>query len=116
MAEQTRQAIRNIETVLEAAGATLQDVVQVTVYVTDMRLFKESCEARMEFFRTDLPTSTTVEVQHLTDPRLMIEIQALAAIYNGGNYVVTAKVTRTYLEIFLYLRHKAICVARTSGV
>src|SRR3546814_14764077 len=42
MAEQTRQAIRNIETVLEAAGATLQDVVQVTVYVTDMRLFKES--------------------------------------------------------------------------
>lgn len=80
MAEQTRQAIRNIESVLEAAGATLQDVVQVTVYVTDMRLFKESCEARMEFFKTDLPTSTTVEVQHLTDPRLMIEIQALAAI------------------------------------
>jgi 2-iminobutanoate/2-iminopropanoate deaminase len=58
----------------------LKDVVQVTVYTTDMRLFKESCEARMEFFQNDLPTSTTVEVQHLTQPELMIEIQALAVV------------------------------------
>ena len=80
MAAQTRQAIKNIESVLETAGAKLTDIVQVVVYTTDMRLFKESCEARMEFFKDPLPTSTTVEVQHLTDPLLMIEIQALAVI------------------------------------
>jgi 2-iminobutanoate/2-iminopropanoate deaminase len=80
MAAQTRQAIQNIENILGSAGATLDDVVQVVVYTTDMRLFKESCEARMEFFKNSLPTSTTIEVQHLTEPLLMIEIQALAVI------------------------------------
>lgn len=80
MAEQTRQAIRNVERVLKECGAGLQNVVQVVVYVTDMRLFRESCAAREEFFILDLPTSTTVEVQHLTDPYLMVEIQAIAAL------------------------------------
>lgn len=80
MAEQTRQAIKNIENSLIAAGATLKDIVQVMVFTTDMRLFKESCESRMEFFKDSLPTSTTIEIQHLTEPHLMIEIQAVAAI------------------------------------
>jgi 2-iminobutanoate/2-iminopropanoate deaminase len=80
MAEQTRQCIRNMRTVLEAAGGTLDDIVSIVVYTTDMREFRRIAEARMEFFRSRLPTSTIVEVNHLADPGLMIEFQAVAAL------------------------------------
>ena len=58
MAEQTRQCIRNMRTVLEAAGGTLEDIVSIVVYTTDMRAFKEIVAARTEFFIDKLPTST----------------------------------------------------------
>lgn len=80
MAEQTRQAIRNMETVLKSAGGTLQDIVAITVYTTDIRQFKEIVAARMEFFKDKLPTSTIVEVNHLADPGLLIEFTAIAAL------------------------------------
>lgn len=80
MAEQTRQAIRNMDTVLRAAGGSLSDIVSIVVYTTDMRAFKEIVAARMEFFKDKLPTSTIVEVNHLADPGLLIEFQATAAL------------------------------------
>lgn len=80
MAEQTRQAIRNMATVLESAGGTLDDIVSIVVYTTDIREFKNIVAARMEFFKNKLPTSTIVEVNHLADPGLMIEFQAIAAL------------------------------------
>lgn len=80
MAEQTRQCIRNMRTVLEAAGGTLDDIVSIVVYTTDIRQFKEIVAARTEFFVAKLPTSTIVEVNHLADPGLMIEFQAVAAL------------------------------------
>lgn len=80
MLEQTRQCLRNIEKCLEAAGASLSDVVWTTVFTTDMREFREIIAAREEFFRTNLPTSTMVEVNHFTQPELKVEIQAIAAI------------------------------------
>ena len=80
MAEQTRQCIRNMRTVLDAAGGTLEDIVSIVVYTTDVRQFKEIVAARMEFFKDRLPTSTIVEVNHLADPGLLIEFQAIAAL------------------------------------
>ncbi|MBL8384176.1 MAG: RidA family protein [Burkholderiales bacterium] len=80
MLEQARQCIRNIEKSLLAAGATLGDVVATTVYTTDMREFREIVAAREEFFRDNLPTSTMVEVNHLAEPGLMVEIQVTAAL------------------------------------
>ena|SRR5688572_52572 len=80
MLEQTRQCLRNIQKSLEAAGASLSDVVWTTVYTTDMREFREIVAAREEFFQSDLPTSTMVEVNHLSEPGLLVEIQAIAAI------------------------------------
>ena len=80
MAEQTRQCIRNMRTVLEAAGGTLEDIVSIVVYTTDVRHFKEIVAARTEFFVTKLPTSTIVEVNHLAEPGLLIEFQAIAAL------------------------------------
>jgi 2-iminobutanoate/2-iminopropanoate deaminase len=80
MLEQTRQCLRNIEKCLAAAGATLSDVVWTTVYTTDIREFRQIVAAREEFFKDNLPTSTMVEVNHLADPGLMVEITVMAAI------------------------------------
>lgn len=80
MREQTRQCIRNIEKSLLAAGGALSDIVWTTVFTTDIREFKSILAAREEFFTDNLPTSTMVEVAHLSEPGLLIEIQAIAAI------------------------------------
>jgi 2-iminobutanoate/2-iminopropanoate deaminase len=80
MLEQTRQCIRNIDTVLRAAGASLSDIVWTTVYTVDIREFRQIVTAREEFFRDKLPTSTMVEVSHLSEPGLLVEIQVIAAL------------------------------------
>ncbi|RPJ44746.1 MAG: RidA family protein [Betaproteobacteria bacterium] len=80
MLEQTRQCLRNIEKSLVAAGASLKDIVSTTVFTVDMREFKEIVTAREEFFKDNLPTSTMVEVNHLSEPGLLVEIQVTAAI------------------------------------
>src|SRR5918993_2955854 len=80
MLEQTRQCLRNVQSNLEAAGASMSDVVWTTVYTTDIRQFREIVDAREEFFKDNLPTSTMVEVSHLADPGLMVEITVIAAI------------------------------------
>lgn len=80
MLEQTRQCIRNIEKSLLAAGAQLSDIVWTTVYTTDIREFKQIVAAREEFFKDNLPTSTMVEINHLSEPGMLVEIQVIAAI------------------------------------
>jgi 2-iminobutanoate/2-iminopropanoate deaminase len=80
MLEQARQCIRNIEKSLTAAGGALSDIVWTTVYTTDIREFRQIVAAREEFFKDHLPTSTMVEVVHLADPGLMVEIQVIAAL------------------------------------
>lgn len=80
MLEQTRQCIRNIEKSLAAAGASLSDIVWTTVFTTDIRELREIQVAREEFFKDNLPTSTMVEVNHLSRPGLLVEIQVIAAI------------------------------------
>lgn len=80
MVEQARQAMRNVQTILEAAGASLENVVSTVVYTTDMREFNRINDVRKEFFRDNLPTSTIVEVNHLSQPDLLIEFQVIAAL------------------------------------
>jgi 2-iminobutanoate/2-iminopropanoate deaminase len=80
MLEQSRQVLRNIQASLEAAGATMDDVVWTTVFTTDMREFREIVAAREEFWRNQLPTSTMIEISHLTEPAARIEVQVIAAI------------------------------------
>lgn len=57
---QTAQTLRNIETILRAAGASLQDVVKVSVYLADMSTFGEMNEAYGTFFPEDPPARITV--------------------------------------------------------
>ncbi len=57
---QTTQTLRNIETVLHAAGADLGDVVKVSVYLAEMGTFQEMNEAYSEFFSATPPARITV--------------------------------------------------------
>jgi 2-iminobutanoate/2-iminopropanoate deaminase len=91
MREQTRQCIKNIERVLAEAGATLADIVSTTVYTTDIREFREIVAAREEFFVRDLPTSTMVEVTHLADPGLLVEIAGLSGCIAAQLRLQTSK-------------------------
>jgi enamine deaminase RidA (YjgF/YER057c/UK114 family) len=79
-ASQTKQAIENLRLMLEANGATLDDVVRVTVYVTDMRHFDEIATVRLQAFPKNGPSSTIVEVRALALPGLLVEIDAVAVL------------------------------------
>ena len=74
-----RQVGENIKAALEAAGATLADVVKTNTYVTDIEEFFKHVDVRMEYFGA-LPTSTTVEVRKLAHPDLVVEVEAIAVI------------------------------------
>jgi reactive intermediate/imine deaminase len=78
MKAQTRQALENVKTVLEASGASMEDVVKVTVYVTDISRLAETHEVRSQFFPDPPPASTGVEISALAFPDLLVEIEAVA--------------------------------------
>ena len=78
MKAQTRRALENVKSVLEAAGASMGDVVKVTVYVTDISRLRDTHEVRAEFFPDPPPASTGIEVSALAFPGLLIEIEAIA--------------------------------------
>jgi 2-iminobutanoate/2-iminopropanoate deaminase len=81
MRAQIEQVGRNIKDALEAAGATLADIVKTTTYVTDMDAYFKHQDMRMRFFVADaLPTSTTVQVARLSRPEFMVEIEAFAIV------------------------------------
>lgn len=75
---QARAAFRNLESVLVAAQSSLDDVVKVTIFLTDMSYFPEVVALRREFFRPPYPADSIVEVRALALPELMFEIEAIA--------------------------------------
>jgi reactive intermediate/imine deaminase len=77
---QADQALRNIELLLNANGATMADVVKVTVYVTDIRYLDEIGPIRLKYFPENGPASAIVEVSGLALPDLKVEIEAIAAV------------------------------------
>jgi reactive intermediate/imine deaminase len=78
---QARQTLENMKSVLNQLGAGMDDVVKVTVFVTDMSHFNEIHEVRREFFKkADYPASTIVEINRLANDDLLIEIEAIAVI------------------------------------
>jgi len=75
--EQARQAIENLVAVLEAAGATVDDVVKVNVYLEDMNDFGEFNKVYEEYFGRSKPARAVVQVARLPKD-VKIEIEAIA--------------------------------------
>ncbi len=80
MRAQIVQVGENIKDALEAAGATLADIVKTTTYVTDMDEYFKHQDVRMRYLADALPTSTTVQVSRLSRPEFMVEIEAFAIV------------------------------------
>ena len=76
---QVRATFNNIRKTLEKAGATLDDVVTMTVFVTDMKYGNRFVEIRKEFFPAGrYPGSALIGIKELARPEMMVEIQGIA--------------------------------------
>ena len=79
-AVQARQAIANLKTVLEAAGASLDDVIHLRVFSTDMRNRDAINQERKRAFKDPLPASTHVQISRLVREDWLLEIEATAFV------------------------------------
>lgn len=77
---QTRAVFKQIRNTLEKAGATLDEIVTMTVFVTDMKCRPRFLEIRKEFFTKGYPASALIGIKELARPPMMIEIQVTAVI------------------------------------
>ena len=77
---QTRQVFENLQTVLADAGASLDAIVRITVYLTDIGTLRDFGRIKAEFIAGEQPASTALEVSSLALPGMMIEVDAIAAM------------------------------------
>ena len=90
MRAQIEQVGKNVEGCLQAAGASVKDIVWTTSYVTDTAAFSENADLRARYFGPDrgatrtlgpyVPASSTVAVQSLAAPDFFVEVEAIAVI------------------------------------
>ncbi len=78
--EQTRQIFRNLERILDEAGATPADVAKVTIFMRDVAQRPLINPIRQEFFGQHRPASTLVEISRLVRDELLLEIEAVAQL------------------------------------
>jgi enamine deaminase RidA (YjgF/YER057c/UK114 family) len=78
MARQTEQALLNVGQALAQFDASLADVVQTRIFVTDISRWAEVAEAHRLAFADVLPATSMVQVSALIDPRLLVEVEAVA--------------------------------------
>jgi len=85
--EQTRNALRRIESALRDLGAAMSDVIRTRIFVTDISQWREVGAVHAEFFGGIRPAATMVEVAALIEPGLLVEIEADAYVEgpNAGN-------------------------------
>jgi len=75
--DQVRQTFENVRTILEAAGSSLDNVVKVNAYVTDLTRFAKFNEVYKEYFQNNLPARTTVGADLLG---MLVEVDCIAVV------------------------------------
>ncbi len=76
--QQTVQAIRNVKAALAELGADLDDVVRTRIFVTDISRWKDYGRAHGEAFGEAMPATSMVEVARFIDPKMLVEVEAVA--------------------------------------
>jgi enamine deaminase RidA (YjgF/YER057c/UK114 family) len=80
-AAQARQCFKNMQITLDRTGASLADLVTMTVFITDSRHGDEFTKIRAEFFEQDKwPASALITCDGLAQPAMMVEIQGIAVV------------------------------------
>lgn len=79
IADETRQVLKNLKAIVEAAGSSFENAVRATVYLTSLDYFKEMNEAYKEFFPSAPPSRVTVEVSNLA-MGARVEIDLIVAV------------------------------------
>ena len=77
---QTRQIMSRIRTIVQAAGATMQDVVKITTFLVNIDDYPAFSQVRSETFPTDPPASSTVVVAGLVRPEFLVEVEAVVRV------------------------------------
>ena len=94
MAGQTTAVFTRIKALVEAAGGTMNDVVKMTGFITDISRRDEYLKARQPFFTADPPASTLVEITALAAPGLIIEVEVMAVIGSSRGSAARASARR----------------------
>ena len=85
MYAQSRIIFEKINHLMVAAGGKMNDIVKVTIFVTDITRREEVWRARAEHFTGDFPCSTLVEVAALAVPGLLVEVEAVGILGAGAD-------------------------------
>jgi 2-iminobutanoate/2-iminopropanoate deaminase len=76
--KQTEYIFESLQKILNEAGASLDDVVKATIYVTNMADFSKISSVRNRYFAYSMPVSTLVQVTSLVKPECKIEVEVVA--------------------------------------
>ena len=82
--EQAKLIFERIRHLVTAAGGTMRDVVKINMYLTRIEHREDVWRARREFFEGAFPVATLVEVSALAQPEILVEIEAVAVLNQGG--------------------------------
>ena len=77
---QTERAYENLKRVLEAAGASISDIVMMNIYTLDLDGFNKTGEIRRKYFGKHFPATTLLIVAGLDEPGTLIEVEAIAVV------------------------------------
>ncbi len=77
---QSIQIIKNIQAALQKVDASLNNVVRIRIYTTNINNWEKIGQAHLEFFKEIRPACTLVEVSHLISPEILVEMEADAIV------------------------------------
>ena len=83
VAVQARRIFANMETIVKSAGGELRDVVEMTVFLKDIKDLPRFLEVRKEIFKREFPASTAVQVVAFAVPEGLVEVNAVAIVGSG---------------------------------